>query len=78
MLTKVKQGKLRKKFLLQNQRLAQLVSNILVSSQSPMCSQNPHCFLQRTLRKQNLLIANSFKINFSIILQPKIFLQALS
>jgi hypothetical protein len=78
MLTKVKQGKLSKKFHLQNQTVAQLVSNFRLSSQSPTCSQNPHCFLQPTLRKQNLLIACSFMVTFSIILPAKSFLQALS
>ena len=35
-LTKVKQGKLSKKFLLQNKRVAQLVSNFPLSTQ-PLC-----------------------------------------
>jgi hypothetical protein len=71
MLTKVKQGKLSRKFLLQNNTISQLVSNFRLSTQSPMCSQNSHCFLQSTLRKQNLLIACSIKVTFSIILPPK-------
>jgi len=78
MLTEVKQGKLSKKFLPQNKTVAQLVNNFCLSTQSPVCSQNPQCFLQSTLRKQNLLISYYFKVTFSITLLSKIFLQTLS